>query len=323
MGLDYRQTVGFDTETIPAMDVSPAVTHSIIALCKALLERVGATPADPDDSLHTIVGQRDGTAAAGILKGTDTLVAMLKQAVTQSGLVMLGDVTTYTSTTEFASTDLATREDDYFVGWYVMCVRDDGGAGVAPQGEYRLVSDYVSATGTFTHAAFSAAMAAGDQVMLIHPVLYEILSIKGGGYTIQSIMDEWAANLDLARSSDSGSTVMDGTEKTLYEESSSYPFEFCGGYIDWTGLNAGGGEDTAVKVYLMIESGGTYRKIYEETFLAAAVPDPVCAPVPRDSTTQCTPGRIINVYGVKVTATQAAVGAGWNTIMFEAFDAKR
>jgi hypothetical protein len=76
-------------------------------------------------------------------------------------------------------------------------------------------------------------------------------------------------------------------------------------------------------MYLMLVSAGTYRKVYEETFLAAAVPDPVATPVPRDGNTQCVPGRLYNVYGVKVTATQAAVGAGWNTMVFEAFDAKR
>jgi len=31
---------------------------------------------------------------------------------------------------------------------------------------------------------------------------------------------------------------------------------------------------------------------------------------------------LANTYGVKITATQGAVGAGWNDIVFEAYDAK-
>jgi len=129
------------------------------------------------------------------------------------------------------------------------------------------------------------------------------------------------ASLTLVRSP--SSTTMDGTEQALYQVSNAFPFEFCGGYIDWTGLNVGAGENTVIKAYIKIEEGGSYRKIYEETFLAAVVPDPECTPVPRDINTQCTPGRLCNMYGVKITAQQAVVGAGWNDIQFEAFDAQR
>lgn len=60
--MNFRDTVGTDIEAIPAMNAAPAATDSLVALCKAILERVGATPADPDDSVLTIVGQRDASA---------------------------------------------------------------------------------------------------------------------------------------------------------------------------------------------------------------------------------------------------------------------
>lgn len=316
-----RDVVGNKTDTIPAMNLAPG-NWSIPAHLKAILERLGATPADPDDSLHTVVGQRDGTSAAGVIKGTDTLVALLKQ-VTKQTLFVLADVTGWTDANNFASTDLAGYENDFFAGWYVFVVRDDGGASAAPQGEYRLATDYVSATGAMVHNAFSANMAVGDQVMMIHPMLFEILTIRGGAETLESLDDELDAVLDLARNPDSGSTVMDGTEQTLYEESDTVPWEFHGGYLDWTGANFGAGEDTTVKVYIKVVSGGTYRLIYSEVFLAAALPAQVCTPHPRDVNTQVVPGRLMNVYGVKVTAQQAAIGAGWNTLVHEWFDAKR
>lgn len=156
---------------------------------------------------------------------------------------------------------------------------------------------------------------------VIMPV--HILNVQGGAYTIQDLMESFQAMPDLARSPQSGDTLMDGTELTLYEQDDIHPFIFGGGYIDWTGLNVAGGEDTTVSVYLKIESGGVYRLIYEEVFLAAALPDPICTPHPRDVNTQCVPRILHNVYGVKVTADQAAVGAGWNTLPCEWFDALR
>ena len=59
------------------------------------------------------------------------------------------------------------------------------------------------------------------QIMPIH-----ILNVQGGAYTIQDLMEEFLAMLDLARSPQSGSTTMDGTELTLYEETDVHPFAF-------------------------------------------------------------------------------------------------
>lgn len=104
---------------------------------------------------------------------------LLDAILNHTGLVYSGLVTTYTNATSFASLDLAGFGDGFFdfpVGasitgsgaWLVQVVRDDGGAAALPQGEFRLVTAYVSATGTFTHEAFSANMAAGDRISIIH-----------------------------------------------------------------------------------------------------------------------------------------------------------
>ena len=67
--------LGNKAETIPAMTAAPAeggATTSLVALTKAILERVGATPADPDDSVLTNVGQRDDVATADTLADITT-----------------------------------------------------------------------------------------------------------------------------------------------------------------------------------------------------------------------------------------------------------
>lgn len=64
--------IGNKTDTIPAMNAAPAATDSLVRHVKAILERVGATPADPDDSLLTSAGQRDATATADDLSDVTT-----------------------------------------------------------------------------------------------------------------------------------------------------------------------------------------------------------------------------------------------------------
>lgn len=61
---------------------------------------------------------------------------------------------------------LAGYGDDYFNGWFAYVVWDKDGAGAAPQGESKAITDYVSSTGTFTHAAFTAALTANDKVLI-------------------------------------------------------------------------------------------------------------------------------------------------------------
>ena len=146
--------------------------------------------------------------------------------------------------------------------------------------------------------------------------------IQPDAQSIATVYTDVHAQLDVARSGDSGTTVMDGSELTLYEDSNATMLYFAGGTINWTGLNAGAGEDTTIRGYWKNASGGAYVKFYEEVFLEAALPDPLGTPVPRDANIQCTPSTMYNVYGVKITAQQAAIGGGWNTLTHEWFDGK-
>jgi len=146
-------------------------------------------------------------------------------------------------------------------------------------------------------------------------------TLQPSANSIDTIYSEVHANLDVA-STDSGTTTMDGTEQTVYEETNTIPFLFAGGHIDFSGANFGGGEDTTIKVYIKVKSGGAYAVIYQETFLALALPAQPCVSIPRNTNTDCVPGQFYNIYGIKITATQANIGGGWNSLDMEFFDAK-
>lgn len=59
--------------------------------------------------------------------------------------------------------------DDFFNDHFYMQVVHAGG--VAPEGEVRLITDYISATGFFETGAFTDAVEAGDLVAIIHQSL--------------------------------------------------------------------------------------------------------------------------------------------------------
>ena len=306
--------LGVRTDAPIAMDTASDGTQSIITLLRAVLERIGETPADPDDALHTILGQRDATAASGVLTGASSVLALLGQIGTQQGLVFFGDVTGVTDLNNFESTDLAGREDDFFRGWWAMCVRDDGGGSAAPQGEYRLITDYTSVGGAIEHNSFSVIMVAGDQVQLIHPLLYEILTIRGGGETLQSLMDELTAMLDLAEVRTIASPVtLTGVVQYIYTDSPGTPFKFTGGFVNRKTGGWGGGESVTVNVEVQID-GATWIEIWTITF--AAEPSPVLAAIPSHANSA-----LLNIPfgftnrgdGVRVGIVQTVEGAAFHT----------
>jgi len=61
--------------------------------------------------------------------------------------------------------------------YYAFVLRDAGGAGAAPQGEQLPITAYVTATGVFTTVAFTAAVAVGDEILILHPDLAAALII--------------------------------------------------------------------------------------------------------------------------------------------------
>lgn len=59
-------------------------------------------------------------------------------------------------------------------------LRDVGGLSAAPQGEALAITAYATATGVFTTGAFTAAVAVGDEILLLHPSIANVLVILAG-----------------------------------------------------------------------------------------------------------------------------------------------
>lgn len=59
------------------------------------------------------------------------------------------------------------NEDDYLNQWTVIITRDAGGSGAAPEGEFKIVSDYDDAGTITVPTVFSAAAASGDEYMYV------------------------------------------------------------------------------------------------------------------------------------------------------------
>lgn len=78
--------VGNKSDAIPAMNLAPG-TDSIVAHLKAILERLGATPADPDDSLLTTIGQRDDAVTVA---ATASVISLLRDLIAGLGVVAAG-----------------------------------------------------------------------------------------------------------------------------------------------------------------------------------------------------------------------------------------
>ena len=201
--------------------------------------------------------------------------------------IFKGTVTTATSSTVFASTDLIGHGNDAFKDWYVFVFYDTGGAAGAPQGEHQPISDYVSSTGTFTHTAFTADLAVGDEVLILHE------SVVSDSATIDDIFDIVNAILTLTETG--GTVTTDGTEQNLYiNNAPAGVFDPKIVQIDFTNQTAA--ETVVIREYYRIKSGGGLIKKDEVTF--AGVQDPLLKNVVLEP----------NRFGVQVTIQRTVIG---------------
>lgn len=270
--------IGLKSATATADDLSDIATTDVSAKVRRLLLRFssGAFSVSLDgsartdlDALYTALGVLLGTravaAATGAVTESDSAMAYIKQLVTDlrttlfqtKGQTYYGVVTTATSVTEFAATGLAGHLDDMFNGWWLYCKEADQ---AAPLGEWAIISNYASSGGVFTHSPFSAQLGVGDQVLIVHPMLHEALTIKGGPRSLETLGEDQDAGLDVARGT-SGAVSVDGGEDNVYNESNDNEFVLLELKVDLNNMAEG---DTIVfKVYTT--EGGTERKISEDT----------------------------------------------------------
>jgi hypothetical protein len=133
----------------------------------------------------------------------DATGKLLVSDIGGQGLVYYGVVTAVPGANQFTIPTLAGLGAGKFDGatnpYVAFVFRDAGGASAAPQGELQTVTGYVTATGVFTTAAFTAAVAAGDEILILHPSIALAIEtntdvnalITGMGRTLYS-MDFWS-----------------------------------------------------------------------------------------------------------------------------------
>jgi len=81
------------------------------------------------------------------------------------------------STTTIVAGELAGYGDDYFnTHYYIQVIKNANSVGNAPESEIRAITDYVSASGTFTCDAFSANVEEEDELYILHSSIMLILS---------------------------------------------------------------------------------------------------------------------------------------------------
>lgn len=112
------------------------------------------------------------------------------------GFYYYGKVTAIPGANQFTIPELAGLGAGKFAGatspYHAFVMRDDGGAGAAPQGEHQAVTAYNTATGGFTTVAFTVAVAVGDEIMIVHPALIGVLTIITSTGRQLFSMDFWS-----------------------------------------------------------------------------------------------------------------------------------
>ena len=84
-------------------------------------------------------------------------------------------------------------------------------------------------------------------------MISRLASIQGGAESIQTVYDNVESVLDYNEEGDSGWTLTDGTEQTLYNATHTRPFFFEGGNINIS--NASSNASFVLKIYKMLGSG--------------------------------------------------------------------
>ena len=176
-------------------------------------------------------------------------------------------VSTYTNVTTFSASSIAGYGDDYFNNWYVYVVRDSAGAGAAPQGEPpSQISNYVSATGTFTHAAFTVPIAATDEIIILHSTIGSIIS---SSTTIDNTFSIVNAILTLTETG--GTITTNGALQSLYVNNAPAGiFQPRKLLLDFT--NHVAGDTMIIRTYYRLNAAGALIKQDEETIIGVQDP---------------------------------------------------
>lgn len=162
---------------------------------------------------HTIVTAYDSdqgkfthAAMATAITAGDTISLIHPTIATglSIGLTVMARITSYTDTSNFASTDLAAYNSGLFYGWDCYVLWDSAGGGALPQGESRRVSTFTTGTGAIVLGqALANAAQVGDWILLVHQAISrgevdyrDQETIGAADYTSEATLVTWNSNND-------------------------------------------------------------------------------------------------------------------------------
>jgi hypothetical protein len=131
---------------------------------------MGTNDADNEFASDLVVANEDGSAL-------ERLEHIKQEILDIKGMAYQGTCPAGMSASQTAivCTNLSDYGDDFFnTDWVMVVLHNVNSDGNSPEGEIRDITDYVSATGTFTTAAFGANVEAGDIVIVARRELFII-----------------------------------------------------------------------------------------------------------------------------------------------------
>ena len=143
-------------------------TNDYILLIHESLIAMGRNDANNIFDSSSVVANEDGSALERLQFIQENLVPDIW------GLVYFGrcDTGMTGSTTSIVCAELGGKGDDVFnTKYYMQVIRNTNSVGNAPELQVRQITDYESATGTFTVTAFGAKVEEGDIILVMHESL--------------------------------------------------------------------------------------------------------------------------------------------------------
>jgi len=237
----------------------------------SIYESKGATVFNPLTGQITVSPAFSSQVIAGtafyVLNTAAIAITPILDAITMNqGLVYYGVVTGVPGANQFEIASLAGMGEAKFstvvpeYQYHAFVLRDASGPGAAPQGESQAVTGYGSVTGTFTANPFSAPVAIGDEILIIHPYLARIMNLYGYPPANGNLAANW--NSGVATSGNPGADLVTLGADNVKNKVNSL-------LVDISGLTVG----ATITVRLFQLVNGVEREVYSETFVRGTDPD--------------------------------------------------
>lgn len=170
------------------------------------------------------------------------------------------------STTTFVNTNFGNFENppeiDVFKNYLAIVVRDAGGAGASPEGQWGVCSAYVDSTYTGTIATLGAAITSGDTIMLAKqdrfPLSQIIWSINKGLQSLGDLPDnpyETITAVSGTEEYDIPVSIKRGLKRVYVDDSGTW--REIGFRVELTGAG------TESMLYIPEDTSGTLRLVYD------------------------------------------------------------